>query len=390
MRRHPLRRRKLLKHLGLGSSAAIALTACQARQTSPLDTELDTADDALPTLTWRMGTSWPKSLDIIYGAAEAFCTQVSDLTDGKFTITPFPSGELAPPLELLEGVANNDFECAHTTANYNTNDYPALSFCGASFPFGLTAQQHNAWFYEGGGLELMHDIYAELGVIAFPVGDTATQMGGWFNREINTIEDLNGLRFRISGIGSEVLERFGVKITLVAGSEILNAFSNDKVDAVEWINPYEDEKLGLHRAAKYYYAPGWWGLSEPLTLMINLAQWNRLPTPYQTAMKLVAKDVSIQLAAQYNAVNGFVLAKLVAQGTELRTFSPEILKPIYETTQEVLQEKASQDAVFRRAYEQFTAFQQRIYRWNRLNEVSFAQLTAQDGAAQDGEAGLIL
>ncbi|MGB0563066.1 MAG: TRAP transporter substrate-binding protein [Spirulinaceae cyanobacterium] len=376
-----MRRRKILQQLGLGSTAAITLSACQGSQ--PSVSEEDAAaearlDAALPTITWRMATSWPKSLDIIYGAADDFCTTVSDLTDGKFTITPFPSGELAPPLELLDGVAKNDFECAHTTANYNTNDYPALSFCGASLPFGLTAQQHNAWFYEGGGLELMHDIYAELGVIAFPVGDTATQMGGWFKREINTIDDLQGLRFRISGIGSEVLERFGVKITLVAGSEILNAFSNDEVDAVEWINPYEDEKLGLQRAAPYYYAPGWWGLSEPLTLMINLAQWNSLPAAYQTTMRLVAKAVSLRLAAQYNAVNGPVLAKMVAQGTELRTFSPEILTPIYQTTQVVLQEKARQDETFRRAYEQFRAFQQRIFRWNRLNEVSFATVASPD------------
>lgn len=364
-----MKRRTLIRHTALGAATAATLAACSQSPTAST-----AGSTALPTVRWRMATSWPQSLDTIFGGAELVCQRVSDMTDGRFTITPFAAGELVPGLQVLDAVQAGTVECGHTASYYYVGKNPALAF-GTSVPFGLNAQQQNAWLYHGGGLEAMHKLYADFGVISFPAGNTGAQMGGWFKREINAVSDLSGLKMRIPGLGGEVMARLGVNVQVLPGGEIFLALDRGAIDAAEWVGPYDDEKLGLNKAAQFYYYPGWWEPGPTLEIQINQAQWDQLPPDYQEVLKTAAYEANINMLSRYDALNGQALQIMVAGGTQLRAYSQEIMAAAQTAAFELYEENASQDPVFKEIYDQWKTFRDQVYQWNRINELSFADFS---------------
>ncbi len=261
------------------------------------------AQDDLPELDWQMPTSWPLSLDTLYGGAQLFAERVGALTGGRFRITARAADELVPGTQVLDAVSEGAVQIGHTASYYYVGKSPVLAF-GTTVPFGLTAQQQNAWLFEGGGLAALQEFYARnFNVIQFPAGNTGTQMGGWFRREMNTVEDLRGLRMRIPGLGGEVLSRLGVTVQVLAGGEIFQALQTGTVDAAEWVGPYDDEKLGLNQVAQFYYYPGWWEPSAAFEVEVNLDEWNALPPEYQEAIRTAAFEANTVILTRYEARN---------------------------------------------------------------------------------------
>lgn len=362
-----MKRRQIISYTALGAASVAALSACG--QTSTSNPTADSTD--LPTVRWRMATSWPQSLDTIYGGALTVCDRVGKMTGGRFTIDPFAAGEIVPGLQVLDAVQAGTVECGHTASYYYVGKNSALAF-GTSVPFGLNAQQQNAWYYYGGGLEIMHKLYSDFGVINFPAGNTGVQMGGWFKQEIQSVSDLSGLKMRIPGLGGEVMARLGVNVQVLPGGEIFLALDRGAIDAAEWVGPYDDEKLGLQNAAQFYYYPGWWEPGPTLETQVNLAAWNTLPKEYQEVFKTAAFEANITMLAQYDALNGPALKRLVDGGTQLTPYSNEILQAAQAAAFDYFEEKASGDSTFKDVYEQWKQFREDVYSWHRVNELSFA------------------
>jgi TRAP-type mannitol/chloroaromatic compound transport system substrate-binding protein len=361
-----MKRRKLLGHAAIGATSAAALGSCRPAAQGPA-----VQGDSLPTLRWKMATSWPQSLDTIYGGAETICQRVEQMTNGRFTITPYAAGEIVPGLQVLDAVQAGTVECGHTAGYYYIGKSPALAFA-TSVPFGLTAQQQNAWLYHGGGLEAMQKVYADFNAINFPAGNTGVQMGGWFKREISSLSDLNGLKMRIPGLGGQVMDRLDVNVQVLPGGEIFLALERGAIDAAEWVGPYDDEKLGLHKAAPFYYYPGWWEPGASLEVLVNRSQWERLPTEYQEIFKTAAYEANLNMLARYEALNQQALARLIQGGTQLKAYSPEIMAAAQQASFELYEENASSDPTFKGVYEEWKQFRDNIYQWSSVNELSFA------------------
>lgn len=366
-----------MKHRAFVSGAAIAagstLTACTIRKRG-----VATAGTALPSVRWRMATSWPKSLETIFGGAETVCRRIAEMTDGRFVIQPFAAGEIVPGLQVLDAVQNGTVECGHTASYYYTGKNPALAF-GCAVPFGLNAQQQNAWLYHGGGLETMHKLYSDFGVINFPAGNTGAQMGGWFKRNVTLIADLKGLKMRIPGLGGEVMSRLGVNVQVLPGGEIYLALDRGAIDAAEWVGPYDDEKLGLHKAAKFYYYPGWWEPGPTLETQVNLIAWRKLPKEYQEVFKTAAYEANMNMLAQYDALNREAIARLIAGGTQLTPYSKEIMQAAQKASFELYEANAAKNNTFKQVYGQWKQFRDQVYQWNKINELSFSDFSLGSG-----------
>jgi TRAP-type mannitol/chloroaromatic compound transport system substrate-binding protein len=319
-----------------------------------------------------MATSWPTSLDTLYGSAELVAQQVEAMTGGRFTIRTFAAGEIVPGLQVLDAVQSGTVQCGHSAAYYYTGKNPAFAF-GTSVPFGLTAQQQNAWLYHGGGLEAMHRVYGDFNAISFPAANTGVQMGGWFKREVNTVADLQGLKMRIPGLGGKVLDRLGVNTQVLPGGEVYLALERGAIDAAEWVGPYDDQKLGLNDAAPYYYYPGWWEPGPTLDLIINLNAWRQLPTEYQTVLQVAAAQANQSCLSLYDARNPQALRELVASGTQLKPFSTEILAACQTESFALYEEEASKDALFQEIYQAWQQFREDIYGWHKVSELGFSQ-----------------
>ncbi|MGD1895766.1 MAG: TRAP transporter substrate-binding protein [Phormidesmis sp.] len=360
-----MKRRRILGY-GASAAGASALVACTEQQGG------GAVSGDLPRVSWKMATSWPQSLDTIFGGAQTVCDRVSALTDGRFTIEAYAAGEIVPGLQVLDAVQEGTVECGHSASYYYVGKNEALAF-GTTVPFGLNAQQQNAWFYHGGGLEAMHKLYSDFGVIGFPAGNTGVQMGGWFKNNIQTLSDLNGLKMRIPGLGGKVMAELGVNVQVLPGGEIFLALDRGAIDAAEFVGPYDDEKLGLQNAAQYYYYPGWWEPGATLDVTVNLASWNSLPAEYQEVFKTASYESNINMLAKYDALNGAALKTLVEGGTELVPYSEEILTAASEATTALLEESASSNTAFKEVYESWKTFRDDIRGWNKVNELGFSQ-----------------
>ncbi|WP_017298369.1 TRAP transporter substrate-binding protein [Nodosilinea nodulosa] len=362
-----MKRRRLVKTTAWGLAAAGA-AACNGASTPGAE---GTASSDLPRINWQMATSWPASLDTLLTGAKVFAERVSAMSGGRFTITPRTAGELAPPLEVLNVVSQGAVPCGHTASYYYIGRSPVMGF-GCGIPFGLTAQQQNTWLYDGEGLTQLQAFYAsKFNVIQFPAGNTGTQMGGWFRREINTVSDLAGLKMRIPGLGGQVMGKLGVTVQTLPGGEIFQALQTGAIDAAEWVGPYDDEKLGLNRVAQYYYHPGWWEPGSTLEVQINLNEWNKLPPVYQEMVQAAAYETNLRMLSRYEALNAAALERLLASGTQLRQFSDEIMTAAQEVTFDLYDEFAASDADFKGIYENWRGFRDRIYAWNQLNQGGF-------------------
>ena len=373
-----MKRRTLLGNLAIGSTTAAVSAAC-GRSTPTAATNA-----ALPSIEWRMVTSWPKALDTIFGGAQELCDRVAAMTGDRFKITPFAAGEIVGGLEVLDAVQNGTVECGHSSSYYYVGKNKAFGFA-TSVPFGLTAQQQNAWLYSGGN-ELVNELYADFNTLIFPAGNTGAQMGGWFKNEINATSDLQGLKMRIPGIGGEVMARLGVNVQVLPGGEIFLALDRGTIDAAEWVGPYDDAKLGLQNAAKFYYYPGWWEPGATLHAMVNQGAWQRLPSDYQAAFTAAAFQANASMLAKYESRNQEALQTLLDGGTQLRPYSDEILRAAATATEVIFEETASGDAAFKKIYDPWTQFRDRVRAWNSINELSFESFVAPKLAAASNGA----
>jgi len=357
-----MKRRNFCKNTVLGTAGFTTVTSTQT--------------PSQPAIQWRMATSWLKS-DITFNAVEELCQRVKAATNGRFVIIPYPAGEIVPPLQVFDAVQAGTVECGHTTALYYLDKNPTLIF-SISVPFGLTAYQQNAWLHYGGGLEIMHQIYADFGIIAFPAGAVGIQMGGWFNKEMNRSTDFKGLKIRIPGWGAQILSRFGAEVIVLGGDEILAALEEGKIEAAEWRNPHDDQQLGLHRVARYYYYPGWWEPGASEDILVSRQQWQMLPKAYQQIFQAAATETSLTMLAALDAANGEALKQLVEGGIQLKSYSQEILQTAYQVSVDLLEENARQDIIFRDVYDKWKAFRRKIYQWNRINELSLERFVLKD------------
>ena len=323
-----------------------------------------------PAVQWRMASSFPKNLDTLFGAGELITRRVSEVTDGRFQIRIFAGGEIVPGLQVLDAVQNATVECGHTAPYYYIGKDPAFAF-GTALPFGLNARQQNAWMYYGGGTQAMAELFKEYGCVQFPWGNTGAQMGGWYRKEIKTVADLKGLKMRIGGLGGQVLAKLGVVGQQIAGGEIYQALERGTIDAAEWVGPYDDEKLGFHKVAKFYYYPGWWEGGPQLSIVVNAAKWAELPKAYQAALETACAESNVHMLARYDAGNPEALRRLVAGGTQLRAFPRPVLEAAQKAAFELYDELADKSRHFRRIYESWLKFRSAQFLWFRVAEMSY-------------------
>jgi TRAP-type mannitol/chloroaromatic compound transport system substrate-binding protein len=351
-----MKRRQFIQAAGLGIAAS-AVAAPAIAQT-------------MPEIKWRMPTSWPKSLDTLYGAAEMMAKLVGEATDGKFQIQVFAGGEIVPGLQVVDAVQNGTVECGHTASYYYFGKDPTFAF-GTSVAFGPNARLNQGWYTLGGGKEVLDEFYKKYNQISLLCGNTGCQMGGWFRKEINTIEDLKGLKMRIGGFPGRVLQKLGAVPQQIAAGDIYPALEKGTIDAAEWVGPYDDEKLGFYKVAPHYYYPGWWEGGSMLFCMVNLDKWNALPKHYQAILSQAAAAANTWCLAKYDLVNPPALRRLLAGGTKLHGFSPAIMEACYKAAMELHDEIAKENASFKKVYESMNAFTKDGYAWSQVAELGY-------------------
>ncbi len=324
----------------------------------------------MPELKWRLTSSFPKSLDTIYGAAEVFSKAVAEATDNKFHIQAFAAGELVPGLQAVDAVTNGTVEMCHTASYYYVGKDPTFAF-GTNIPFGLNQRMNDAWMFFGGGLELLNEFYKKYNVHAIPAGNTGAQMGGWFRKEIKDPADLNGLKMRIGGFAGRVMQKLGLVPQQIAGGEIYPALEKGTIDAAEWVGPYDDEKLGFQKVAQYYYYPGWWEGGPMLHNMINLEKWNSLPRSYQSIVNSASHVANTWMMAKYDAANPAALRRLVAGGAQLRPFPQSVMEACYKAANDVYAETSAVNPDFKKVYDSMAAFRSDQYLWWQVAEYSY-------------------
>ena len=355
-----MKRRLFLKSAALGlATAPVAAPAIAQSQ---------------PELKWRLASSFPKSLDTIFGAADVISSRVAAATDGKFQIQVFAAGEIVPGLQVLDAVQNGTVECGHSASYYYVGKDPTFAF-DTAIPFGLNARQQNAWMYHGGGLELMREFFKDYNIRQIPAGNTGAQMGGWFRKEIKTVADLNGLKFRIGGFAGKVLTKLGVVPQQIAGGDIYPALEKGTIDAAEWVGPYDDEKLGFNKVAPVYHYPGWWEGGPMLSVMPNLNAWEKLPQSYKTALEVACAAADTNMMAKYDARNPAALKKLVAGGTQLKPYPVEVLTACYKAAIELYDETAAANPKFKKVYDAWKPFRDEQFLWFRIAEGVYDSFT---------------
>jgi TRAP-type mannitol/chloroaromatic compound transport system substrate-binding protein len=352
-------RRSFLKAAGAAGAgtAAPAVAAPAIAQSSP-------------EIHWRMPVSWPKTLDTLYGGAEQFTKYVSEATDGRFQIRPMLGDEKIPALEVTEAVANGTVEACHTAPYYMWAKDPTFAF-GCAVPFGLNGRMQNSWWLEGGGEALMNAFYAKYNIYGLLAGNTMAQMGGWFRKEINTIDDLKGIKMRIAGFAAAVISKLGVVPQQLPGTDIYQALEKGTVDAAEWVGPHDDEKLGLHKVAKFYYYPGWWEGGAMLHVQVNKAKWEALPKGYQAILKAAAAQAHNFTVGRYDALNPVALKKILASGTQLRPFSESIMDACFKAANEVYTEISAKNEDFKKLWESVKAFRADQYLWLQVADNAY-------------------
>src|SRR5436190_3111307 len=351
-----MKRRDFLKVSAAGA-AATAVASPAIAQSSP-------------EVKWRLTSSFPKSLDTIYGGAEQVSKYVAEMTDNKFQIQVLAAGEVVPGLQALDATTNGTVEMSHTVSYYYVGKDPTFAIY-ASVPFGLNARQQNSWWYQGGGMELGNEFFKKHGVIGFPTGNTGTQMGGWFRKEIKTVADLSGLKFRIGGIAGQLLQKVGVVPQQIAGGDIYPALEKGTIDAAEWVGPYDDEKLGFVKVAKYYYYPGWWEGTGQGHNVMNTEKFNGLPKHYQAAIETASRDTFSWVTGKYDYVNPAALKRLLVAGAILRPFPQDVLEACYKAANEIYTELSGSNPHFKKMYESLVAFRNDSYAWNQVAELGY-------------------
>ena len=329
-----------------------------------------------PSIRWRLTSSFPKSLDTIYGGGEFFADRVAKLTDGKFNIRVFAAGDIVPAFQALDAVQQGTVEITHTATYYYVGKDFTMGF-GTALPFGLTTRQQNAWMYAGGGIDTLNDFFKDYGVIAYPAGNTGAQMGGWFRNPVNKLDDFKGLKMRIPGLGGQVMARLGAVPQALPGGDIYPALERGAIDATEWVGPYDDEKLGFYKIAKHYYYPGWWEPCSMYHVMVNLAEMGR------AAEALPGGDHQRRARGQPRTWSrsttprtALALQRLKADGIQILKYSDEIMEGAYAAATSLYEEEAAKNAKFKAIYEPWTKFRAEEAQWFALAESAMDQFFA--------------
>ena len=352
-----MKRREFLKSAGVGLAASTAVAAPAIAQ-------------AMPEIKWRMPTSWPKSLDTLYGGCDYFAKRIAEMSEGKFQIQVFAAGEIVPGLQVLDAVQNGTVEMGNTASYYYWGKDAAFTF-GTALPFGLNTRGMNAWLRFGDGQSLMNELYAKYNCIGFASGNTGAQMGGWFRKEIKTVDDLKGLKFRVGGFAGTILARLGAVPQQLAAGDIYPSLEKGTIDAAEWVGPYDDEKLGFVKIAPYYYYPGWWEGCGQGHNLINLTKWNELPKVYQSMIEVASGEAWGWVIGKYDYANPQALKRLLSQGAQLRVFPQPVLEACYGAAQEVYAEHIKTNPVFKRMLDSLSAFKNDSFAWQQVAELGF-------------------
>ena len=365
-----MQRRKFIRTTSVG----VAATAATATLAAPAIAQ------SSPELKWRMASSFPKALDTIFGSAELFTRYVSEATDGKFQIRLFAAGEIVPGLQVADAVQNGTVEMGHTASYYYVGK--DLTFAlDCAVPFGLNARQQDAWMNWGGGRQLMNEFFKDYNIHAIPCGNTGAQMGGWFRKEIKTVDDLKGLKFRVSGFAGEVLSKLGVVPQQIAGGDIYPALEKGTIDAAEWVGPYDDQKLGFNKVAPYYYYPGWWEGCAALSLYCGDKAFDALPAPYKEAIAVASGDTVSWSVAKYDAQNPKALRELVAAGTKFLPFPQSVMEACFNAANELYAETIAKNPKFKKVYDSWKPFRNEEVLWFRVAENTFDNFMARQSAA---------
>jgi TRAP-type mannitol/chloroaromatic compound transport system substrate-binding protein len=354
----------------------LLLTGCNESSNQATAPAAKAAPEA-KTYNWKMVTTWPPNFPIFQEGVERFAQDVKTLSGGRLNIKVYAGGELVPPLQTFDAVSQGTVEMGHGAAYYWAGKIPAGQFFTA-VPFGMNAQGMNAWINAGGGLKLWRDLYAPHNLVPFPMGNTGVQMGGWFNKKIESVDDLKGLKMRIPGLGGKVFAKAGGTPVLMAGGEIYTALDRGTIDATEWVGPFHDERLGLYRAAKYYYYPGWHEPGPVLELTVNKAAWESLDTQLQKAVETAAAATDAWMLNQFEAKNLEALQRLKNEHhVQVLPFPDDVMAALHNMTKEVLEEEAAKDADFKRIYETYKAFAADNDAWSELSEAAYQKARKQ-------------
>lgn len=357
-----MQRRSFIRRTAAGAAATAAAIAAPAVH-------------AQASVRWRLASSFPKSLDTIFGAADVFSKFVKEASGGKFEISVHAGGELVPPFGVVDAVQNGTIECAHTAPYYFFGKDEAFAF-DCAVPFGLNYRQQTAWMYDGNGMKLMREFYKNYNIVNFVMGNTGAQMGGWYRKEIKTLADIKGLKMRIGGFGGKVLERIGGVPQNIPGGEIYPALEKGTIDATEWVGPYDDEKLGFHKVAKYYYYPGWWEGGPQLSLYVNQKAWDALPAEYKPMVEAAATHAHVVMQARYDARNPAALKRLVAGGAILRPMPRPVMDAAFKAAESLYAEIAAKNPNWRKIWDDWSKFRADQVLWFRVCEREYNNFMA--------------
>ena len=322
---------------------------------------------SMPEMTWKITSSFPTTLDLIWSGAQTFADAVREMTDGRFTIELHPAGEIVQPLEVLDAVEKGTVDGAQTALLYHWGMKPALVFA-TGVPFGMNAREQNAFFRHGGGNDLVNELLVDHNLFALPAGNTGCQMGGWFRQELRSVADMRGLKFRISGMAGKMLTRLGVVPTGAGRAQIATSLESGALDAAAWVSPVDDEKLSLSRVAPWYYYPGWWQSGMAIHLAFNLKKWNELPKAYQAVVRAAAELANADVLSRYDALNPAAVRRLVEAGAKLRAFPQEILEACWLAANTEFAESGAADPTFQRVHDAYMAFRNDQYVWWQVAE----------------------
>jgi len=351
-----MKRRQFLQAAGVGLAATAVAKPAIAQ--------------SAPEIKWRLSSGFPKSLDTIYGGAETIAKYVGEASDGKFQIQPFAAGEIVGTFQLADAVSNGTVEMGQTASYYYVGKDPTFAFPTA-IPWGLNPRMENAWMYHGGGMDLMNEFFAKHNMYGMPSGNTGTQMGGWYRKEMKTVADLQGLKMRIGGLAGQVLAKLGLVPQQLPGGDIYPALERGTIDAAEWVGPYDDEKLGFNKVAPYYYYPGFWEGGAQITAFFNLQKWNELPKAYKSLLTAACGYANVDMQAKYDARNPAALRRLVSGGAQLRPFPQEILEASYKAANDLYDELSAKNPEWKKVYEPYRAFRSEEYLWFQVAEYTY-------------------
>ncbi|WP_256449477.1 TRAP transporter substrate-binding protein [Paracoccus sp. Z118] len=355
-----LDRRKFLTTASVGGAAMAAGTTLAAPAIA----------QEMPTINWRVASSFPKSLETIYGSGVDVSERVAAATDGKFTLQVFAAGEIVPGLQAIDAATDGTVEAANSVGYYSWGKDPAFA-AGADLPFTFNARGKAAYNYHGGGIDAYNQFLASHGLICFPCGNTGVQMGGWYRREVNSLADMQGLKMRISGLAGRVVEKLGVVPQQLAGGDIYPSLERGTIDAAEWVGPYDDEKLGFQKVAPYYYYPGFWEGGPTVGMFFNMAKYNELPEVYKAILRTACQATDLNTLAEYDFKNPGALKRLAQTGAQLRAFPEDVMQAGFDASRQVYDELSAENAEFKRMWDAQKPFLSDWFLYSQTAEYTF-------------------